>query len=334
MKLSRIGLLTLLCAVLLVGLSSPVTAQSTGRLERLVLAGPPGPLSIPLAYVVVNDRLADVADEVELVLWEDQNQLRAIVAGVQADFVTLPSNNAAIFYNNGLDMQLLNIAAWTASFGVSADDSITSLSDAAGKRVVIPFEGSIPDLLFQYIASANGFDSAENFEIQYTPNPQQAAQLILSGQADVAILPEPLATAVLLATAKAEAPLQRVFNLSEEWAAATDESVRTPLTGTVALPSVQGQPDVIDAFLREYALAVEWVVEHPEEAGQLAEDYLPELGLAAEPVARSLQQTFWDDVPAAEAREDIESFFTLLSELSPDVIGGSLPDDGFYYESP
>jgi NitT/TauT family transport system substrate-binding protein len=332
MKRYRVGLLMVLVFTLIVGTSfQPAVAQSSDRLEQLVLAGPPGPLSIPLAYLVVNDKLSELADNVQLVLWEDQNQLRAIVAGGQADFVTMPSNNAAIFYNNGLDVQLLNIAAWNASFGVSADESITSLSDAAGKRVVIPFEGSIPDLLFQYIASANGFDPAEDFEVQYTPNPQQAAQLIVSGQADLAILPEPLVTAVLLSTQDAETPLQRVFSLADEWAFVTDETVRTPLTGTVALPSVQGQPEVIDGFLHEYALAVEWVIEHPEAAGELAEEHLPELGLAAEPVALSLQQTAWEDVPALDAREDIESFFTLLTELSPDVIGGRLPDDDFYY---
>jgi NitT/TauT family transport system substrate-binding protein len=36
-------------------------------------------------------------------------------------------------------------------------------------------------------------------------------------------------------------------------------------------------------------------------------------------------------VPAAEARAELEFFFTRLSELSPEVIGGALPDDSFYY---
>ncbi|HEX2905560.1 MAG TPA: PhnD/SsuA/transferrin family substrate-binding protein [Phototrophicaceae bacterium] len=328
MKWFRVGWLALLLLVLVVGL--PVGAQSPEKLEHLVLAGPPGPLSIPLAYLVANDKLAEIADDVELVLWEDQNQLRAMIAGGQADLVTMPANNAAIFYNNGLDVQLLDIAAWNASFGISADKSITSLADAVGKRVVIPFEGSIPDLLFQYIATANDLNPAEDFKIQYTPNPQQAAQMIIGGQADVAILPEPLATAVLLKTKDAAEPLLRAFSLSDEWTTITDD-VKTPLTGTVALPSVQDQPEVIAVFQREYALAIAWVIENPEAAGKLAEEQLPELGLTAKPVTLSLQQTAWEDVSAQDARADIESFFTLLLELSPDVVGGHLPDDDFYY---
>ncbi|MFN8565288.1 MAG: hypothetical protein U0703_27520 [Anaerolineae bacterium] len=164
-----------------------------------------------------------------------------------------------------------------------------------------------------------------DFDVQYTPDPQQAAQMLLGGQADVAILPEPLATAVC----PRPAPTRRCssFSLADEWTSITDDESRTPLTGTVALPSVLDQPEVIAAFQTEYALAVEWVIAHPEEAGQLAEEHLPELGLPAKPVALSLQQTDWDDVPAEDARTDIEGFFTRLMELSPDVVGGRLPDD-------
>ncbi len=329
MKRVQFGLLVfVLLVVSMNGL--PQTAAQSNKLDKLVLAGPPGPLSIPFVYLIANDKLSDVADDVELMLWEDQNQLRAIVAGEQADFVTMPSNNAAIFYNNDLDVQLLDISVWNSSFAVSAETSIESLLDAVGMRVVIPFQGSVPDLMFQYLAVSNGLDPLEDFEIQYAMNPPQAAQLIISGQVDLAILPEPQVTSVLLQTKDAEKPLQRVFSLGEEWAAVTDGAT-TAIAGTVALPDVQGKPEVIEAFSREYALAVEWTIEHPEKAGELAEEYLSELGFKAQPVALSLQNVMWEYVSAVEAQEDVAAFFTVLMELSPDVIGGQLPDDGFYY---
>lgn len=323
---------TIVLTVLLVAVTGSTLAMQSEKLDRLVLTGPPGPLSIPLIYLVANDRLANVAEVVELVLWEDQNQLRALIAGGQADFVTLPSNNAAIFYNSGLDVQLLDIVAWNAAFGISADPDIASLSDAEGMRVVVPFQGSIPDLLFQQSAAARGLNLISDFALQYTPNPQQAAQLILSGQVDLAILPEPLATTVLLRTKDTETPLRRAFSLADEWVAGDAEAVRTPITGTVALAGVQGQPDVIATFTREYMLAVEWVLENPEAAGELAETSLPELGFVAAAVAVALEYMHWEYVPAADARTDVERFFGALMELSPDVVGGRLPDDDFYYD--
>ncbi len=48
-------------------------------------------------------------------------------------------------------------------------------------------------------------------------------------------------------------------------------------------------------------------------------------------MTNSLQNITWKFIPAADARVSLEAFYTALSELSPEVIGGRLPDDGFYY---
>ncbi len=91
------------------------------------------------------------------------------------------------------------------------------------------------------------------------------------------------------------------------------------------------KPEVVAAFLREYEAAVEWMLANPEEAGALVETELPQLGLKAPLMTASLQNITWKFTPAADARASLEAFYTALSELSPEVIGGKLPDDGFYY---
>jgi NitT/TauT family transport system substrate-binding protein len=331
--ISRLIILVAIAGVSLSAFALPAMAQSDDKLDRLVLVGPPGPMSIPLAYLVVNDKLADVAGEVELVIWENQDQLRAIVAGEEGDFVTMPSNNAAIFYNSGLDVQLLDISVWNALFGVSADPNITSLADAAGRTIAIPFQGSIPDLLYQYVTADQELDPVADFDLVYAPNPQQTAQMLIGGQVDLAILPEPLTTAAILQTKDGDAPLRRVFDMGTEWAEATGGETKATIAGTVALPGVQDKPDVVAIFSREYELAIEWMLDNPQEAGQMAEENLPELGFNAGPVSQALQNITWNYVPAADARAEIEAFFTVLTTLSPDVIGGGLPDEGFYYAS-
>jgi NitT/TauT family transport system substrate-binding protein len=99
----------------------------------------------------------------------------------------------------------------------------------------------------------------------------------------------------------------------------------------VATASVMDKPEVIAAFEREYAAAVDWMLANPEEAGKLVEIQLPQLGLKAAVMTASMKGITWKYTPAAEARADLEAFFTALTELSPQVIGGKLPDDGFYY---
>ncbi len=39
-------------------------------------------------------------------------------------------------------------------------------------------------------------------------------------------------------------------------------------------------------------------------------------------------------VPAADAQAELEQFFSELATLSPDIIGGSLPDADFYLDDP
>lgn len=306
-----------------------------GRLDKLTLVAPPGPMAIPLAYIAVNDRLADMAEETELLVWENADQLKAMVAGGQGDFVTMPSNSSAIFYNKGLELQLLDISVWNITYLISADPEAKSFSDIEGQSLAVSFQGSVPDVMFQYIATKEGLDPQNDFELQYAVDPTQAAQMLLSGKVDNAVLSEALATAAVAQSQSTDRPLYRTFAFDEAWAQAGDwqssETALSPIAGTVATSTVMDKPQVIEAFLREYEAAVTWMLADPEEAGELVEAELPDLGLKAPLMTSSLQNIVWKFTPAADARVSLEGFYTALLELSPEVIGGGLPDDGFYF---
>lgn len=308
------------------------TTSAVSKLDKLTLVAPPGPMAIPMAYLVVNDKLADIAEETELVIWENADQLRAIVAGGQGDFVTMPSNNAAVFYNKDLKLQLLDIAVWNITYLVTRDAQAASFSDIKGQSLVVSLQGSVPDVMFQYLATKEGLDPQKDFKLQYATDPTQAAQLLMAGKVDNAVLSEALATAVLLQTKDAEKPLRKAFAFDKAWQQVTGASAQTPIAGTVATPSVMDKPEVIAAFEREYAAAVEWMLANPEEAGKLVETELPQLGLKAPVMTASMKSITWKHTPAAEARASLEAFYTALSDLNPQVIGGKLPDDGFYYQ--
>ena len=301
------------------------------KLEKLTLVAPPGPMAIPVAYIAVNDKLTDVAEKTELVIWENADQLKAMVAGKQGDIVTMPSNNAAIFYNKGLELQLLNISVWNITYLVTADPDAKTFSDIKGQSLAVSLQGSVPDVMFQFLATKEGLDPMKDFELRYATDPTQAAQLLLAGEVDNAVLSEALATAVLLQTKTAEKPLRKAFAFDAAWIQATTPSDDTPIAGTVATVNVMDKPEVLAAFGREYEAAVAWMLADPEAAGQLVETELPQLGLKAPVMTASLQGITWKYTAAADARDYLERFYTNLSELSPDVIGDKLPDDGFYY---
>jgi NitT/TauT family transport system substrate-binding protein len=272
-----------------------------------------------------------VAEKTELVIWQNADQLKALVAGKQGDFVTVPSNNSAMFYNKGLELKLLDVSVWNITYLITRDAKASGFSGIKGQSLVVSLKGSVPDVMFQYIATKEGLDPAKDFKLQYATDPTQAAQLLLAGKVDNAVLGEALATSVILQTKSDATPLRRALAFDKAWAQAAGDSMGTPIAGTVATATVMDKPEVVDAFLREYEAAVEWMLANPEEAGTLVETELPQLGLKAGPLTASLKSITWKFTPAQDARAGLEAFYTALMDLSPEVIGGTLPDDGFYY---
>lgn len=301
------------------------------KMEKLVIAAPAGPMAVPAAYLVMNNKLIAVAEEIELMVWEKNDQLDTIITENQGDFVILPSNNAAVYYNNGIGVQLLDISVWNALYLISYDARVKSFTDLKGQKIVVPFKGGIPDLIVRYTAIQEGLDPFNDIDFQYVDHLPKAVHMLLAGEIDHAVLPEPLITSLLLQTKESKNPLYRILGFKTKWENAKGDKFKTAIAGTVALPSIQDRPWVIDTYLKQYELAVAWMLGNPEEAGMLVEDRLPYLGFKAEPFAASVPYITWEFMPAKDARKDIERFFSVLIELSPGFINGALPNDGFYY---
>ena len=99
----------------------------------------------------------------------------------------------------------------------------------------------------------------------------------------------------------------------------------------VLIELVQAPPEVIAAFQREYVAAVKWMLDDREAAGEFVATELPQLGLDAAVMTASLESITWKYTPAEDAMWYLNRFYGRLSELSPEVVGGKLPDDAFYY---
>ena len=311
--------------------SSSTTVGNGSKLAKLTLVAPPGPMAIPMAYLAANNKLAAVADKTEVVVWENPQQLQAMVAGKQGDFVTMPSNNSAIFYNKGVSIKLLDITVWNITYLVSSDADAKSFSDIKGQSIAVPFQGSVPDLMFQFIAKKEGLDPLKDFSVRYASDPTQASQLLLSGQVQNAVLSEPMATAALLQSQNAKTKLYRALSFDKGWQLATGGANLSPIAGTVATANMLDKPAVIAEFLKQYQAAVDWMLANPVDAGKLIETQFPQLGLKAAPMTASLKNITWKFTAAADARSDVDTFLGQLATLSPEVIGGKVPDTGFYY---
>jgi NitT/TauT family transport system substrate-binding protein len=311
--------------------SSTTAVTSQPKLENIRLVGTIGPLSIPLAYMAEQNSLSSIAQKTTFSVWANPTQLQAIISGAQGDFVSLPTNSAATFYNKGVPLQLLDTSIWNILYLVTSDASLKSLNELKGKRVVVPYQGAIPDAMFRLICLKQGLDPDKDIEIYYAADPVQASQFLLTGQEKYILLSEPSATSVILKGKNAGATLFRALNVKSEWEKATGGQSSTPVAGTIVLGDLKNRTDILNTFRDEYQKAIRWMLANPVEAGNVGARALSEQGFTAAVLTESMKNIEWRYVSSENARPDLENFFDALMQVSANFTGGKIPDNGFYY---
>ena len=308
-------------------------ATTMQRRKRLVLAGPPASVSNPLIHLVESGALADVAEHVEFVQWSNPDQLRALAMGGDADFIAVPTNVAANLYNRGVPLTLINVSVWGALWMVSRNNALHTLADFKGQEIAIPFRADMPDILFGFLSEKQGLDLRKDFKLRYTSTPMDAIQLLVMHQVDHALLAEPAVSMVLRKTQSfplsiAAPTLYRSVNLQDEWARVLQREPRIPQAGIAALGAVRQDAALMAHVEQAYAASNTWCAEHPVECGKMVARHIPML--MPEAVADSICSIPRDYETATQARPELDYFYGVLFEREPAVIGGKMPDAGFY----
>ncbi len=320
----------ILIAALLVLFAVPSLAPA--KMEKLVLAGPKSSVTHPMTYIIEAGLLDHVAEEVELIIWNNPDQLRSLLAAGQVDFAAVPSNVAANFYNKGVPVRLLNISTWGILWLVSSDSQIKTIYDLKGEEISMPYRNDMPDLVFRSLALKQNLDPDQDFKLSYRTNFPTIVQDLLSGRVKHGLLAEPLVSIALMRSAQMQetAPrLYRAVSLQEEWGRVHNRAPQIPQAGIVATPRITGQPEIVEAFQKAYKEAIDWVNANPEKAGEIVVKHIS--GLKAKPVTTAIKNVGLNFVSAQDARAEIEFFYTILKEMNPATIGGKLPDDDFYW---
>ena len=310
--------------------SQQTDTNGTKKLKKLVFAGPFASVSHPLIHMVNTGAMSDIAEKVEFRLWKDPDQLRAMVLNGEVDFVAVPTNVAVNLYNKKVKIQLVNVSVWGILGMLTNDENLKSLKDFEGKNIVVPFRSDMPDIVLKELLKAQGI----KVNLSYVSNPIDAMQQIIMGRADHALLAEPAISMALRKTGsfplKAIAPtLFRSADLQKEWATTFKTDNKIPQAGMAVLG--EKEPELIKRFNNEYKKALEWYKANPKEAGVETAKALPMLD--AEALADSINYLTLKNVNATQSKERLNKFLEVLMKSEPKLIGGKIPDDGFYFKS-
>lgn len=314
-------------------LCATTTWAQAERLPRLVLAGPVASVSTPLIHMIESGALKDVADSVEFQVWKDPDQLRVLAIGGKADFIAMPTNVAANLYNRGVGLRLLNVSAWGVLWMLSRDKDARTLADFRGKEIAVPFRADMPDIVFGLVAEKQGLDPKKDFTLRYVNSPLDAMQLLVTRRVDHALLAEPAVSVALRKTksfpASVIAPeLHRSVDLQREWGRLFKQEARIPQAG-VAVIGRALQDEVLQARITSaYENSLAWCRQNPLKCGEMVARRIDLL--SADAVADALDHSQMRAVSAAAAKPELQFFFGQLHARNPALVGGKLPDDGFY----
>ena len=315
--LKRKRILTLILIVSIMALAVlPAAAKEVN------VQAPTVPAALPFLWMQEEAELPAALD-LNINLSSDHQRGMSLLAQNDIDLLVTGTNVGANAYNRGVDLKMMNVNIWGIDYLLTNGFKAENWQDLKGKDLAIPLQGGPLDFLARYLAEKNGLSPEEDLNLVYRALPG-AAQLFMAGELDAIILPEPLATISLARGENAEMSM----DIQKEWAKIHGDQ-RIPFVGLFVSGSfAEENPQFTDIINGYYKQGVDWVNSNPDAAAELAAKHFE---MPAPILKQSYSRVNLNIYSDQESRELTELYFGEMLKMYPDLLGGSLPDEEFYY---
>ena len=224
----------------------------------------------------------------------------------ELDMACVPANLAAVLYNKTEgEIEVLAVNTLGVLYIVENGESVHSMADLKGKTIVAAGKGSTPEYALRYLLTENGIDPDNDVTIDWKSEHSECVAALASGQASVALLPQPFVT---VAQSKIEG-LRMALDLNAEWDALDNGSAL--ITGVIVARR-----------------AVDWVNANTADAAALIGEYSIVDAAVAE---KALPYCNIVCLTGADLLEALPGYLEVLYNASPAAVGGEMPDNSFYF---
>ncbi len=242
----------------------------------------------------------------------------------EVDMAALPANMAAVLYNNtDGGIKVLAVNTLGVLYICENGNDIQSLDDLKGKTIYASGKGATPEYGLNYILTKAGIE--DEVRIEWKSEHTECVSAMLSDPNAIAMLPEPFVSSAQVQNEN----IRVALDLTAEWEKLTSES--TMITGVIIARKefVEDNKAAVDEFLDRYKTSVDCANNKVEETARLIGEY----DIVAEAVAlKALPQCNITLITGDELKDKLSGYLTVLFDQNPKAVGGSLPDDDFYYE--
>ncbi len=244
----------------------------------------------------------------------------------EINIASVPTNVAATLYNKSSGkVRMLAVNTNGVLSILEKGNTIKSVADLKGKTIYSTGKGQNPEYILNYILNKNGINPATDVTINFVSSDDLKAKLI-SGEAEIAMAPEPLATAVMVQNKQ----LNRALSINDEWSKVSDTELM--MGCVIALDSyVEANPKAVEKFLEEYEASIKFATTNIDETATYCEKYgiAPKAAIAK----KSIPICNLCYVTGTDMKTNVNGYYSVLFDADPTSIGGKLPADDLYYKA-
>jgi len=305
------------------------SCQSPGKEKKSILTATlKGPSAMAMINMIERQPSLGAGYSTVFEIRNEPNQVKAMIMEGTPDFAVVPTTMAALLYNKGQNYILAAIPVWGTLYLFGSDTTCNSWEDLKGKRVSLMAKGNTPDVLFRFLAKANGLDPENDFDLDYSfPGHIELANAIASELSPLGVISEPMVSLVEQKNHK----VKPLMDLNKEWEKHFGDSI--PLAQTALLVKKEfltTHPQLVEEYLKILEESIDWVNKNPSEAAALIKkhDVLPDSALAVASIPRS-NLKFGS---VLQEKSGIQEYLKVFYTFNPLIIGGKMPDEEFYYK--
>ena len=305
--------------------ASSEEAKELSTTDALRIAGLKGPTTMGLVNLLSMEEDGTASMDYDLQLYGAADEIVPLLMKGELDMAAIPANLAATLYqktNGGIQAVAVNTLG--VLYVVEQGDTVQSMADLKGRTILSTGKGTTPEYVLRYLLTANGMDPDKDVDIQYCSEATEVTAQMATMEDAIAVLPQPYVTAACLQ----DDSLRVALDLTEEWNKVAGTQLITGVT-VVRKEYAQQHPDVVAAFLADYAESVEAANTDLDGTAALCE----EQGVVAKAAIakKALPACNIVCLTGEELKTNASAYLQVLYDADPAAVGGALPGEDFYW---
>lgn len=306
--------------------TAPENSSETYTAVDMSVACMTGPTGIGMAKLMADSDANATENNYTFTVASAATDITGKFLNGEINIASVPTNVAATLYNKTEGkVRMLAVNTYGVLSILEKGNTIKSVADLKGKTIYSTGQGQNPEFILKYILTENGINPETDVTINFVSSEDLVAKLI-SGEAEVALAPEPAATTVMVKNQE----LNRALSINDEWAKVSDSKLM--MGCIIALDSyVTVNEKAVEKFLEEYEKSVKFATENIDETATHCAAYnITATDVIAKKAIPTCNLCY---VTGSDMKNNVNAYYNVLFNADATSVGGKLPADDLFYKA-